>query len=64
MKYIFGLNGSQRDSLHFVSDDELIYQAGNNIVEYNIMEKQQEIPYHGQEKYLGISCMALTSNKK
>ena len=42
MKYIFGLNGQMRNSLHFVNDDEFIYQAGNNIVEYNIIDKVQD----------------------
>jgi len=36
MKYIFGLNGSMSDSLYFRTDNEILYQAGNSVIEYNI----------------------------
>ena len=39
MKYIFGLNGSMSDSLFFRADNEILYQAGNSVVEYNIETK-------------------------
>ncbi len=46
MKHMFGLNGQMRDSLHFKTDTEIFYQAGNNVIEYNIEEKTQEEFYN------------------
>ncbi len=46
IKHVFGLNGKMRDSLHFKTDTEIFYQAGNNVIEYNIEEKTQEEFYN------------------
>ncbi len=39
MKYIFGLNGGMTNSLYFRTDNEILYQAGNSVVEYNMEDK-------------------------
>ncbi|GBG61790.1 hypothetical protein CBR_g23749 [Chara braunii] len=62
-KYVFGLQGSVRDNIHFIDETSVVYPAGHNTVLYHIEQRTQKfIP--GTADTDGISAIALSPNRK
>jgi hypothetical protein len=57
-----GINGQVQNSLFLIDDKKLVYIAGNNIVIYN-MEERTQVFVPGNEGYLGITCLNLSTTQ-
>ena len=62
-KFMFGLNSSVKNGIHFLDDQRILYPCGHNIVIYSLEDKSQ-IFIPGIEGSEGISAIALSKSKR
>ena len=63
LKYVFGINDSISNNLHFRDDQILLYPAGYHVISYNTEEKTQTY-YNGVDGYRGFSTMCLSPTRR
>ena len=62
-RFIFGVNGEIRNSLHLIEEHKLLYVAGHNVVVYSTDEKNQYF-LPGQEGTEKITSIAVSASKR
>jgi hypothetical protein len=62
-RFIFGVNGNLKHSLHLIEEQKLLYSAGHNMVVYSTDEKNQYF-LSGQENTEKITAVAVSRSKK
>jgi len=61
---VFGLAGSVRNNVCYISEDEIVYPAGSTLVRYNLTTKKQEIKMHGTHGSQGFAALAVSPNRR
>lgn len=63
-RHIFGLKSGVKGNIHFTEETHLLYPAGHNTILYAGDQKTQARVYPGLEGSEGISCLAVSPNRK
>jgi len=63
-RHIFGIKGGIKGNIHFTEESHLLYPAGHNAILYYGDQKTQARVYPGMEGSEGITCLAVTPNRK
>ena len=59
IRFIFGVRGDIKDSLHFWDDNKIVYAAGHNVIDYNIEDRIQRF-YPPTEGSTAISAVTMS----
>jgi len=62
-RHVFGLKADVRNNVHFHDENQVIYCAGHNTVQYFMEHKSQRF-FAGNEGTVGITCLAVSPNKR
>jgi hypothetical protein len=65
-RFIFGVDGSIKNSLYEIGEKKLIYVAGSNVIIYNMneLDKGTQFFVPGEEGNEGINHISLSQNKE
>ena len=61
-RFSFGIRGDVHKGVIFIDEHKLIYVSGNNIVDYNMDDRQQRF-YPSCENAIGITAISVSSKK-
>lgn len=62
MQFVFGVRDDIRNSVHFWSENKIVYAAGHNVIDYNIEERIQRF-YPPMEGSTVISALTMSSKR-
>jgi WD40 repeat protein len=63
-RHVFGLKANVKGTVHFTEETHVLYPAGHNTILYDQAQKTQTRFFSGSEGSEGISCLAVSPNKK
>jgi WD40 repeat protein len=63
-RHIFGLKANVKGTVHFAEESQVLYPAGHNTILYATDQKTQLKFFNGSEGSEGITCLALSPNRK
>jgi len=62
-RHVFGLKADVRNNIHFHDENQVIYCAGHNTVQYFTEHKAQRF-FPGSDGALGITCLTVSPSKR
>jgi WD40 repeat protein len=63
-RHVFGLKANVKGTVHFTEETHVLYPAGHNTILYATDQKTQTRFFSGSEGSEGISCLAVSPNRK
>jgi WD40 repeat protein len=62
-RHVFGIKADVKSNIHFHDENQVIYCAGHNTVQYFTEHKSQRV-FPGSEGTTGITCLAVSPSKR